>query len=245
MRGKPTLHGWLKKIMVNECLMYLRKKNAFIMVSESGRAGQIAWKDETLDRLSAEDIFQLIVRLPEGYRTVFNLHSIEGWTHREISALQGFRREGTSKSQLSKARSLLQKMLSQNGTDYMSKTKKRVNPFLAEQTGSAGPGSGRRRLGTSCISRLRQKEEKPAGKIISPTSSAGGSLSADYSLRLPVTHPPAVQLRVLGASANPLESETAPHISAATHPAMPEQQATFVHPPGLARQSTVTHQTTC
>jgi len=57
------------------------------------------------------------VQLPVGYRTVFNLYAIEGMTHGEIAALMGIS-EGTSKSQLSKARSLLQKMLLQKGTDY-------------------------------------------------------------------------------------------------------------------------------
>jgi RNA polymerase sigma-70 factor (ECF subfamily) len=117
--GEAALYGWLKKIMVNECLMHLRRKKSFIMVSET-EAERIGWKEDALDKLSATEIFQLIVRLPEGYRAVFNLYSIEGWNHKEISAQLGIS-EGSSRSQLSKARSLLQKMLLQNGTDYVKR----------------------------------------------------------------------------------------------------------------------------
>ena len=118
--GEAPLYGWVKKIMVNECLMYLRRKKAFVMVAES-EAEQIgSWEEDALDRLSATEIFQMILRLPEGYRAVFNLYSLEGWSHKEISIQLGIS-EGTSRSQLSKARSLLQKMLLQNGTDYVKR----------------------------------------------------------------------------------------------------------------------------
>ena len=70
--------------------------------------------------LPASEIFDLIVRLPTGYRTVFNLHVIEGMEHKEIAAALGIS-EGTSKSQLSKARLLLQKMLSKRGISYVKR----------------------------------------------------------------------------------------------------------------------------
>ena len=70
-----------------------------------------------LDKLSAGEIFNLIIQLPVGYRTVFNLYVIEGMPHKEIAALLGIS-EGTSKSQLSKAKVLLQKMLLQNDMEY-------------------------------------------------------------------------------------------------------------------------------
>lgn len=117
--GEAALHGWLKKILVNECLMHQRKKKAYFMIAES-QAEEIAWKEDALDSLSAAEIFQLILRLPDGYRTVFNLYNIEGWSHKEISVQLGIS-EATSRSQLSKARSLLQKMLQQNGTDYVKR----------------------------------------------------------------------------------------------------------------------------
>ena len=117
--GDPALYVWLKKIMINECLMMLRKKNVFTIVIESS-AEDIPLEEEALNNLSAKEIFDLIVQLPVGYRTVFNLHVIEGMDHKEIAALMGIA-EGTSKSQLSKAKSLLQKKLLQNGTAYVKR----------------------------------------------------------------------------------------------------------------------------
>lgn len=115
--GDAALHAWLKRIMINECLMQLRKKNVFTIVTELP-AEEIALDEDALDKLSAEEIFQLIAQLPVGYRTVFNLYTMEGMSHKEI-ALSLDISEGTSKSQLSKARTLLQKMLLQNGTAYV------------------------------------------------------------------------------------------------------------------------------
>ena len=116
-QGEAALVAWLKKIMVNECLMLLRKKNVFTIVTESV-AEEIPLQAEALDHLSAKEIFELVVKLPVGYRTVFNLFEIEGMDHKEIATLLGIA-EGTSKSQLSKAKNLLQKNLLNNGTRYV------------------------------------------------------------------------------------------------------------------------------
>jgi RNA polymerase sigma factor (sigma-70 family) len=118
-QGDPALYAWIKRIMINECLMFLRKKNVFTIVTES-EAEEISLEADIISELSATEILELILQLPVGYRTVFNLYSIEGMNHREISELMGIS-EGTSKSQLSKARSLLQKMLVQKGTDYVKR----------------------------------------------------------------------------------------------------------------------------
>lgn len=117
-QGDAALFGWIKKIMINECLMFLRKKHVFTMVSDS-EAENISLDEDLLDRLSAAEIFNLIVQLPVGYRTVFNLYEIEGMPHKEIAGLLGIS-EGTSKSQLSKSKVLLQKMLLQKGIKYVN-----------------------------------------------------------------------------------------------------------------------------
>jgi RNA polymerase sigma-70 factor (ECF subfamily) len=103
-------------IMIRECLMFLRKKNVFTMLAEV-EAEDIPSESGILSELSAAEIFHLIVQLPVGYRTVFNLHVIEGMEHKDIARELGIA-EGTSKSQLSKARILLQKMLLQKGISY-------------------------------------------------------------------------------------------------------------------------------
>ncbi len=115
-QGEAATYAWLKKIMVNECLRFLRKKTAFTIVAESD-AHEMPVQEEVLASLSAAEIFQLVLQLPVGYRTVFNLVAIEGMTHGEVAELLGIT-ESTSRSQLSKAKTLLQKMLTKNQTDY-------------------------------------------------------------------------------------------------------------------------------
>ena len=115
-QGEAALYAWLKKIMVNECLMWLRKNNVFLTVAEPV-AEDFPLEEEALNALSAKEIFELIIQLPVGYRTVFNLYEIEGMDHKAIASLLGIA-EGTSKSQLSKAKSLLQKNLLQKGVVY-------------------------------------------------------------------------------------------------------------------------------
>lgn len=100
-------YSFIKRIMINECLMFLRRQQAFKIVSET-EAENIAVEEEALDRLGTKEIFELIVQLPVGYRTVFNLFVIEGMTHVEIAAALDVS-VGTSKSQLNKAKQLLQK----------------------------------------------------------------------------------------------------------------------------------------
>jgi RNA polymerase sigma-70 factor (ECF subfamily) len=99
--------------------MFLRRRHAFSVMPEK-TAEELAVPAEPLAGLSAAEITDLIVQLPVGYRTVFNLHIIEGMEHREIAKVLGIA-EGTSKSQLSKARALLQKLLLQRGIDYVKR----------------------------------------------------------------------------------------------------------------------------
>jgi len=120
-----ALYAWLKKIMINECLMFLRKKNVFTIVTEVSPE-EMSLEEDILSYLSAAEIFNLIVQLPVGYRTVFNLHVIEGMPHKEIAGLMGIT-EGTSKSQLSKAKTVLQKMLLQNQTGFAKPQNRRKN----------------------------------------------------------------------------------------------------------------------
>lgn len=110
--GEASLSAWIRKIMVNECLMFLRKKGRLRMVSLSD-GPDLFVNAEIIGRLTAEEIYQLILELPVGYRTVFNLYVIEGMSHRQIAAVLKIS-EGTSKSQLSKARGLLQRMVEHN-----------------------------------------------------------------------------------------------------------------------------------
>jgi len=112
-RGKGSLEGWLKRIMVNECLMVIRRKKHEIIGID--KVSNYLHASTNLDTsLFAEEIIETIQRLPQGYRTVFNMYVIEGYNHKEIGHKLGIN-ENTSKSQLSKARNSLRKSLTKLG----------------------------------------------------------------------------------------------------------------------------------
>jgi RNA polymerase sigma-70 factor (ECF subfamily) len=111
--------AWIKKLMVNECLMELRKNSSFLQVA-TGELPEQPIDETALQQLSAAEIFKLITQLPPGYRTVFNLYEIEGFSHKEIAAQLSIS-EGTSKSQLSKAKQMLQQLLHQQNNFYARK----------------------------------------------------------------------------------------------------------------------------
>ena len=108
-RGDGSLKAWLKKIMVNTCLMHLRKK-ALPVAEELSADITIGVDDDFIAAMSAKEIMLQIQRLPQGYRTVFNLFYFEEMTHREIAQQLGIS-ENTSKSQLAKAKTALRQMI--------------------------------------------------------------------------------------------------------------------------------------
>lgn len=117
-KSDAETYGWMKQILVNECLMELRKKNNFLFVTHTSD-DDIAIDETAISNLSANEIFELITQLPIGYRTVFNLFVVEQMTHKEIAALLKIS-EGTSKSQLNKARVMLQQLLQQQSQVYVN-----------------------------------------------------------------------------------------------------------------------------
>lgn len=108
--GEGSLEGWVRRIMVNESLMYLRKHQAMSIEVEISEAETALNFKSLEDNLSAEDLLRLINELPIGYKTVFNLYAIEGYSHKEIAEMLAISIQ-TSKSQLSRARKLLQNKL--------------------------------------------------------------------------------------------------------------------------------------
>lgn len=118
--GEGSIFPWLRRIVVNECLMFLRRARKLVIADETPLLAES--NDNPLDNISARELFRLVQTLPDGYRTIFNLYAIEGYTHREIAAWLGIS-EGTSKSQLSKARALLQKNIQPKKLRYATATK--------------------------------------------------------------------------------------------------------------------------
>lgn len=107
-----SFEGWMKKIVVNECLMFLRRNTPEIAEIDSHPAP--ASKELPADIvLAGRDILKLVDHLPPGYRTVFNLYVIEGYKHREIAELLGIS-INTSKSQLILAKKRMQELLEEN-----------------------------------------------------------------------------------------------------------------------------------
>ncbi|TGE08734.1 RNA polymerase sigma factor [Hymenobacter fodinae] len=109
--GKGSLEGWVRSIMVREALSCLRRRESLTISLEDCHTGHLATGLPSADvELQAADLLRLVQELPTGYRTVFNLCALEGYTHPEAAALLGIS-EGTSKSQLSKARAVLQRQV--------------------------------------------------------------------------------------------------------------------------------------
>lgn len=109
-KGEGSLEGWIRRIMINEALIYLRKHRHMYLevdIQDIEHEPEYALLENNLE---AEDVLDIVQKLPEGYRTVFNLFAVEGYSHKEIAEILGIN-VNTSKSQLSRARKLLQKFL--------------------------------------------------------------------------------------------------------------------------------------
>lgn len=111
-RGEQSLEAWMRKIMVNECLMRLRKERRYMFLDRTPSYADPVASDNT--DISAEEILALIRLLPDGYRMVFNLAVIEGYSHKEIAEMLGIS-ESASRSQLTHARNKLQMLLRNHG----------------------------------------------------------------------------------------------------------------------------------
>lgn len=116
---KGSFEGWIRRIMVNECISYIRVQKKVSFLEDE------FYVEDTFNNIesqfSVEDIQTLIDGLPDGYKMIFNLYAIEGYKHQEIAKTLGIS-EGTSKSQLSHARKMLKDQINKlknysNGTE--------------------------------------------------------------------------------------------------------------------------------
>ena len=119
-RAEGSLEGWIRKIIVNEALTYLRKNKKLKMnVDIDNLAYDIPSNNPIGEQLNEKELLKMIQRLPIGFRTIFNMYAIEGYSHKEIANQLGIS-EGTSKSQYSRARIHLQNMLITNASSTRS-----------------------------------------------------------------------------------------------------------------------------
>ncbi|WP_404828254.1 RNA polymerase sigma factor [Sphingobacterium cellulitidis] len=109
--GKGSLEGWIRKVMVNTAIESHRKNKVRFLSTEELTGHEIEQAGSfSLTHLDYKDLLALIKKLPMGYRTVFNLYAIEGYNHKEIAEMLEIS-EGSSKSQLSRARSWLKERI--------------------------------------------------------------------------------------------------------------------------------------
>ena len=110
-QGEEAFWNWMKKVVANEALCYLRERKRLLFADQDLATPQISDEDEPQpERLSTEELQRLISELPDGYRTVINLHIFEGYPHKKIAELLGIT-ESTSSSQLYFAKRVLAKRI--------------------------------------------------------------------------------------------------------------------------------------
>lgn len=105
-RLEGSFEGWIRRIVVNVCLEMIRKEKSMLFIDGDERNYDFG-DDPVSDKFNTQHLLKAIQELSEGYRTVFNLFAIEGYSHKEIADMLGIS-EGTSKSQFARARQSLQ-----------------------------------------------------------------------------------------------------------------------------------------
>jgi RNA polymerase sigma-70 factor (ECF subfamily) len=118
-RHEGSFEGWLRRVFVNTSIEHYRRKVHLNSISDQEEKGIEDASVSVLDQLAERDIVQLVQELSPGYRAVFNLYVIEGYSHREIAEMLQIS-EGTSKSQLARAKSILQKKVA----DFLGEKRK-------------------------------------------------------------------------------------------------------------------------
>ncbi|MCX8490365.1 MAG: sigma-70 family RNA polymerase sigma factor [Cyclobacteriaceae bacterium] len=103
-----SLEGWVRRVVVNTCLEHLRKqKLQWVNIDEIEESAEDGF---TMEKINVKDLLEVINALPTGFKAVFNLYAIEGFTHKEIAELLSIS-EGTSKSQYARAKAVLIKRI--------------------------------------------------------------------------------------------------------------------------------------
>ena len=114
-----SLEGWIKRIMVNTALDNYRKnkKRKYAVELDDENAMEIKDQDHIVEGINSKFLLTLVQKLPEGYRVIFNMFAIEGYSHKEIAEELGIS-INTSKSQYSRARTFLQKLLAKTESTW-------------------------------------------------------------------------------------------------------------------------------
>lgn len=117
-RNEGSFEGWMRRIAVHTSIEWLRKHQLMNQMAELESVPLQQVSAEVIHKMTADELIRLIQDLPVGYRTIFNLYAIEGYSHKEIADMLGIS-EGTSKSQFARARYQLEKkIINQNKVNY-------------------------------------------------------------------------------------------------------------------------------
>ncbi|MBL7703231.1 MAG: RNA polymerase sigma factor [Ferruginibacter sp.] len=116
-KGIGSFEGWARRIFVNVCLDYLKDKQKLIYTELNENIVITSTELSGIKRLTQADLLKIIQQLPNGYRTIVNLYLVEEYNHREIAEILGIS-EGTSKSQLARAKLILQKSILETDGRY-------------------------------------------------------------------------------------------------------------------------------
>jgi RNA polymerase sigma-70 factor (ECF subfamily) len=114
-RGDNSLKKWVKTIVINEAIRFLELKKDLLLVESSVVLENDMYVEEGLVLLNTDEAYRIIENMPAGYRTVFNLYAIEGYTHQEVAEMLNIT-QSTSKSQLCKARNYIITQLKKNNS---------------------------------------------------------------------------------------------------------------------------------
>lgn len=109
-KGEGSFEGWMKRIMINTALKQYRKDLKFKNDTDIEAAYSLTFDNQIVSNLSTKELLNHVQALPDGYRTIFNLYVLEGYQHNEIGEMLHIS-EGTSKSQLSRARTYLMQQI--------------------------------------------------------------------------------------------------------------------------------------
>jgi RNA polymerase sigma-70 factor (ECF subfamily) len=109
-KGEVDLERWIRRIIVNTSIDYYRKNLKELKSIDISEISNLPSEYNMLESMGANDLLGLVRKLPDGARIIFNLYAVEGYTHKEIAEMINIS-EGTSKSQFSRGKQLLQKMI--------------------------------------------------------------------------------------------------------------------------------------
>lgn len=112
-RSEGSFEGWVRRIFVNTAIEHFRRKTHLQPLTEKEEETYQGSYLTALDNMAEKDIVALVQQLSPGYRTVFNMYVVEGYSHKQIAEMLGIS-EGTSKSQLSRAKQILQELVQQH-----------------------------------------------------------------------------------------------------------------------------------